>query len=59
MKISIALQTARVLHYLHQSGIVHRDIKSHNILLDENYKVKLCDFGLARKIVAAYLLNSV
>lgn len=35
--------------YLHKSKIAHRDLKSLNILLDENFKVKLCDFGLATK----------
>lgn len=39
------------MNYLHLSKICHRDIKSHNILLDENLKVKLCDFGLAKKFV--------
>ena len=34
--------------YMHSNDIVHRDLKSHNILLDENYNIKLCDFGLAR-----------
>jgi len=33
---------------MHSLGIVHRDIKSHNILIDHNGDVKICDFGLAR-----------
>jgi serine/threonine protein kinase len=44
----IALQIIGVIAYLHRHGIVHRDIKSHNMLIDKNYTVKLCDFGLAR-----------
>ena len=38
----------RAFSFIHQNGIVHRDIKSHNILIDENYNVKVCDFGLAK-----------
>lgn len=37
------------LKYLHQSNIVHRDIKPDNILVDEK-GVILCDFGLARTL---------
>lgn len=47
-RIKIAYDTARVFQYMHTLGIVHRDIKSHNILIDHNLEVKICDFGLAR-----------
>lgn len=35
------------LKYLHSQNIVHRDIKPANILLDSNFHVKLCDFGIS------------
>ena len=44
----MGLDSARVFQYMHTLGIVHRDIKSHNILVDQNYEIKVCDFGLAR-----------
>ncbi|CAM8890316.1 unnamed protein product [Rhodiola kirilowii] len=50
-RVRIAIGSARGLAYLHEDchpRIIHRDIKSANILLDENYESRVADFGLAR-----------
>ena len=44
----IALSVAKGLEYLHGKAILHRDMKSLNVLLDKNYHAKICDFGLVR-----------
>jgi len=48
VKLRMLRDIARTFHYMHSFGIVHRDVKSHNILVDENFNIKICDFGLAR-----------
>ena len=43
-------KVARTVHYAHEHGILHRDIKPGNILLDKNGEPHLTDFGLARLV---------
>jgi serine/threonine protein kinase len=47
-RMNIVVETARALKYLHDCDIIHRDIKTNNILLDSHFRVKVADFGLSR-----------
>ncbi|GAB4859238.1 hypothetical protein Ancab_010698 [Ancistrocladus abbreviatus] len=52
-RVAIALGAARGLEYLHEASaprILHRDVKSTNILLDENWRPKITDLGMAKRI---------
>ncbi|KAG0256124.1 copper transport protein ctr1, partial [Actinomortierella ambigua] len=58
-KKRLAHEIARGLAYIHQEGVLHRDLKSANVLLTKHMEVKLADFGLAQIRSMASTASSV
>ncbi|WP_129596338.1 Stk1 family PASTA domain-containing Ser/Thr kinase [Anaerophilus nitritogenes] len=56
--IHIGKQIALALKHAHSNHIVHRDIKPHNILITEDGRVKVTDFGIARAVTSSTVTNT-
>jgi serine/threonine-protein kinase len=48
LAVDITIQVLRAAKFAHKRGVVHRDIKPHNVILDEEGRAKVTDFGIAR-----------
>ncbi|GAV78579.1 ACT domain-containing protein/Pkinase_Tyr domain-containing protein [Cephalotus follicularis] len=46
--LKVAIDVSKGMNYLHQNNIIHRDLKTANLLMDENEVVKVADFGVSR-----------
>jgi beta-lactam-binding protein with PASTA domain/predicted Ser/Thr protein kinase len=46
--IDIAVQILKAARFAHRRGVIHRDLKPHNVIIDENDNAKVTDFGIAR-----------
>ncbi len=46
--LRMATDVARGMAYAHDRNVIHRDLKSHNLLVDEAFNLKVADFGFAK-----------
>src|SRR3990172_4703609 len=56
--IDYARQILQALRFAHKNGIVHRDIKPHNVVVDGDGRVKVMDFGIARAGTASQMTEA-
>jgi WD40 repeat protein/serine/threonine protein kinase len=57
--LNVAIQSAWGLHYAHEQGLVHQDVKPENMLLTSDGAVKITDFGIATTKTMARMFNGV
>ncbi|MEL1134152.1 Stk1 family PASTA domain-containing Ser/Thr kinase [Desulfitobacterium sp. THU1] len=56
--LDLGIQIAEAIHHAHEHHIIHRDIKPHNILVTDDGRIKVTDFGIARAVSAATMTHS-
>lgn len=49
-RVKMSKCVSSAIAFLHSKNIMHRDIKSENIMVDSEFNVKMCDFGFARAV---------
>lgn len=56
--LDISLQICEALEHAHTNGVIHRDIKPHNILVNKYNLIKVADFGIARAVTNKTITNN-
>ena len=56
--VNYSIQIAEALQHAHNNHIVHRDIKPHNIMVTEDGRIKVTDFGIARAVTSTTMTNT-
>ncbi|GAB5368218.1 hypothetical protein AAMO2058_001300100 [Amorphochlora amoebiformis] len=50
LRLQMAIEMGSAFSFLHKTGIIHRDIKPKNVLVTQDFKTRICDFGISQRI---------